>query len=99
MRGSRLCGSRSSFLPTQGFFMGAAENNDLVELTAEIVSAYVSYNDVEPEELPALIAEVHAALVRAPEGPAQPEPEPQEPAVSVRRSVTPDYIFCLEDGK
>ena len=79
--------------------MGAAENNDLVELTAEIVSAYVSYNDVEPEELPALIAEVHAALVRAPEGPAQPEPEPQEPAVSVRRSVTPDYIFCLEDGK
>ena len=79
--------------------MDGAENSELVELTAEIVSAYVSNNDVRPGELPKLIAEVHAALVRAPQGPAQPEPEPQAPAVSVRRSVTPDYIFCLEDGK
>jgi predicted transcriptional regulator len=79
--------------------MDGAENSELVELTAEIVSAYVSNNDVRPGELPTLIAEVHSALVRAPQGPAQPEPQPQTPAVSVRRSVTPDYIFCLEDGK
>ena len=79
--------------------MDGAENSELVELTAEIISAYVSNNDVRPGELPTLIAEVHSALVRAPQGPAQPEPQPQTPAVSVRRSVTPDYIFCLEDGK
>jgi predicted transcriptional regulator len=79
--------------------MDTVDRNGLVELTAEIVSAYVSNNDVRPDELSSLIAEVHAALVRAPQGPARPEPEPQAPAVSIRRSVTPDYIFCLEDGK
>jgi predicted transcriptional regulator len=79
--------------------MDTADQNDLVELTAEIVSAYVSNNDVRPDQLPTLIADVHAALARAPEGSKEPEPTPQTPAVSVRRSVTPDYIMCLEDGK
>ena len=79
--------------------MDTTDQNDLVELTAEIVSAYVSNNDVRPDQLPALIADIHAALSRAPEGAKEPEPTPQSPAVSVRRSVTPDYIICLEDGK
>jgi predicted transcriptional regulator len=79
--------------------MDVVDRNELVQLTAEIVSAHVSNNDALPEELPTIIADAHAALVRAPQGPAQPEPEPQAPAVSIRRSVTPDYIFCLEDGK
>ena len=79
--------------------MDEASPNELVEFTAEIVSAYVSNNDVRPEELSTLISEVHAALSRAPHGQSEPEPEPQQPAVSVRRSVTPDYIICLEDGK
>ena len=57
--------------------MDAVGSNEVVELTTEIVSAYVRNNDVRPGELPTLIAEVHAALVRAPQGPPQPEPEPQ----------------------
>ena len=75
------------------------ENPDLAELTAEIVSAYVSNNNVRPDDLGSLISDVHAALQRAPHSEAKSEPEPQEPAVSVRKSVTPDYIVCLEDGK
>ena len=72
---------------------------NLSELTADIVSAYVSNNTVRPEDLPALIGEVHSALAKAPGGAAEPAPQPQEPAVSVRSSVKPDYIICLEDGK
>jgi predicted transcriptional regulator len=75
------------------------EGRHFSELAAEIVAAYVSNNTVRPEELGALIGDVHTALKRAPNGPAEPAPEPQEPAVSVRKSVTPDYIVCLEDGK
>jgi predicted transcriptional regulator len=79
--------------------MESVEHDDLVQLTADIVSAYVSNNKVGAEELGKLIEEVHGALQRAPAGPAQPEPEPREPAVSIRRSISPDYIVCLEDGK
>ena len=82
-----------------GLSMDNADQNDLVELTAEIVSAYVSNNDVRPDQLAGLIADVYAALGRAPEGAKEPEAAPPEPAVSVRKSVTPDYIVCLEDGK
>lgn len=74
-------------------------NLNLSELTADIVSAYVSNNSVRADELASLIGDVHAALQRAPNGPAEPEPEPQEPAVPVRKSVTPDHLVCLEDGK
>jgi predicted transcriptional regulator len=74
-------------------------NLNLSELTADIVSAYVSNNSVRADELASLIGEVHAALQRAPNGAAEPEPEPQEPAVPIRKSVTPDYLICLEDGK
>jgi predicted transcriptional regulator len=74
-------------------------NLNLSELTADIVSAYVSNNSVRADELASLIGEVHAALKRAPAGSAEAEPEPQEPAVPIRKSVTPDYLICLEDGK
>ena len=79
--------------------MDTNEGRQFSELTAEIVAAYVSNNTVRPEELGTLISEVHTALKRAPSGPAEPVPEPQEPAVSIRKSVTRDYIVCLEDGK
>lgn len=80
--------------------MEVVNNNEtLVELTAEIVSAYVSNNTVRREELAELISDVHAALVKAPTGTAEPEPAPQEPAVSVRKSVSADFIVCLDCGK
>ncbi|TPN81008.1 transcriptional regulator [Mesorhizobium sp. CU2] len=75
-----------------------AASADLVGLTADIVSAYVSKNAVPVAGLPELIALVHSSLsgVGHPVGVEQPK---QEPAVNPRRSVTPDYIICLEDGK
>jgi len=74
------------------------EDDTIVQLTAEIVSAYVSNNTIRREDLPALIGDVHSALRQAPTSVEQAS-EPQEPAVAVRRSVNPDYIVCLEDGK
>ena len=73
---------------------------DLIELSSGIVSAYVSHNAVSPTDLTRLISEVHGALrsLQSNEVPAPP-PEELKPAVSVRKSVAPDYIICLEDGK
>lgn len=79
--------------------MDSVDQDGLVQLTADIVSAYVSNNKVGSDELVKLIANVHGALKRGPGSQAEPVPEPREPAVSVRRSVTPDHIVCLEDGK
>ena len=72
---------------------------DLIDLAAEIVSAYVSNNSVPAQDLPTLIAEVHRALSSTHQGVNQPEPEPLKPAVNPKKSVFPDYIVCLEDGK
>ncbi len=70
----------------------------LVTLTADIVAAHVSNNSVAVSDLPLLIQNVHGALSGL--GGAAPAPEPkQEPAVSIRASIKPDYIVCLEDGK
>ena len=70
-----------------------------IELTAEIVSAYVSNNPVPATELPALIAAVHSALMTL-GSPSAHEPEKaQKPAVNPKKSVFPDYIISLEDGK
>lgn len=70
----------------------------LITLTADIVSAHVSNNSVAVNDLPQLIQNVHSALSGL--GEQTPEPEVrQEPAVSVRSSIKPDYIVCLEDGK
>ncbi|PBB24504.1 MucR family transcriptional regulator [Mesorhizobium sp. WSM4307] len=79
-----------------------ADNNIdvLIELTADVVSAYVSNNPVPVGELPALIGQVHAALKGTAGANVSAEvPEVLKPAVSIRKSVTPDHIICLEDGK
>ena len=70
----------------------------LVTLTADIVAAHVSNNSVAVSDLPLLIQNVHGALASLNE-PVKEVAEPQEPAVSVRASIKPDYIVCLEDGK
>jgi predicted transcriptional regulator len=75
------------------------DKRDLVEMAAEIVAAYVSANQVPPQELPALIRTIHGALGDV-AGVATGVPESaQEPAISVKKSVTADYIICLEAGK
>ena len=75
-----------------------AASNDLLALTAQIVSAHVSSNPVSPEALPDLIVRVHGALAGAGTEPA-PEPTPQQqPAVPVKKSVQQDFLICLEDG-
>jgi predicted transcriptional regulator len=73
-------------------------NETLITLTADIVSAHVSNNSVAVNDLPQLIQNVHNALSGLGQRAPEPEVKP-EPAVSVRSSVKPDYIVCLEDGK
>ncbi len=70
-----------------------------IDLTATIVSAYVSNNTTPAAELPALISQIHSALVRLSSGQSEPAPEPSKPAVPVKKSMTSDYLVCLEDGK
>jgi predicted transcriptional regulator len=70
-----------------------------IQLTAQIVSAYVSNNSVPAADIPALINQVHAALTRVLAGQAEAPTEPLRPAVSIKKSITPEYIVCLEDGK
>jgi predicted transcriptional regulator len=70
----------------------------LITLTADIVSAHVSNNSVAVNDLPVLIQNVHTALTGLGQQREEPQPK-QEPAVSIRSSVKPDYIVCLEDGK
>ena len=70
-----------------------------IDLTAEIVSAYVGNNTTPASELPSLIGQVHAALVRVSEGQVPAAPAPAKPAVPVKKSLTAEYIVCLEDGK
>jgi predicted transcriptional regulator len=72
---------------------------DLLNLTVDIVSAHVANNSVSVADLPALIGSVHASLASLGVKAAGLDVAQQEPAVSVRRSVKPEYIICLEDGK
>jgi predicted transcriptional regulator len=74
-------------------------NGNYIQLTAEIVSAYVSNNTVPSSDIPAIINQVHAALTRVSGRLGEVPAEPLKPAISVRKSVTPEYIVCLEDGK
>jgi predicted transcriptional regulator len=73
-----------------------AQTAQFIELTADIAAAYVSNNTVAASELPSLIKGIFGALANA-DGPAP--AEPQQPAVSVKKSLTPDYLICLEDGR
>ena len=74
-------------------------NGNYIELTAEIVSAYVSNNTVSAGDIPSLINQVHAALARVSGKSGDVPAEPLKPAVSVKKSITPEYVVCLEDGK
>lgn len=71
----------------------------LMEQTTRIVEAYVSNNSLDAKDIPSFIGDVHQALCRISDGAPQIEREEPKPAVSVKRSVMPDYIICLEDGK
>ena len=76
--------------------------SDYVALAAEVVSAFVGHNSLPVSELPSLISSVHAALVKISNGTAAPVSAEQEvltPAVPVRKSITPDYLVCLDDGR
>jgi len=82
------------------------QNNDaapagvaLIEITADVVTAYVTKNPVSAAELSTLIGNVHGALVALSAAPTIAAPPRPEPAVPIRKSVTNDFIICLEDGK
>ena len=75
-----------------------ATDQDFLDLTVDIVSAYVEKNALSPADLPKLVRDVHAALA-ALQVPAVPAEQALVPAVSIRKSITPDYLICLDDGK
>jgi len=70
-----------------------------IDLAADIVSAYVSRNSVPIAELPALIQSIHTALSNTAQGKPESPKEELVPALSIKKSITPDYLICLEDGK
>ncbi|WP_410050643.1 MucR family transcriptional regulator [Bosea sp. BH3] len=77
-----------------------SDSNDvIVDLVAGIVSAFVAHNSVPTSELPALIASTHAALVGLGKEQAPVVEEKLVPAVAIKKSITPDHLICLEDGK
>ena len=79
--------------------MAETSGKNFIDLTANIVSAYVSNNPTPASDIPGLIGQVHAALVRVSTGRLEAPPEPVKPAVSIKKSVTAEYLVCLEDGK
>jgi predicted transcriptional regulator len=74
-------------------------SSHFIELTADIVSAYVSNNTVPAGDIPALINQIHSALMQVSTGRSESPSEPLKPAIPVKRSINPDFIVCLEDGK
>lgn len=79
--------------------MSETNPKGFVDLTASIVSAYVSNNATTAAEIPGLISQIHAALQRIANGGSDVVLEAAKPAVSVKKSMTPDFLVCLEDGK
>jgi predicted transcriptional regulator len=75
------------------------DKSEIIEMTADIVSAYVGNNSVSAADLPSLIQSVHRALSGVTAAPEPVEAPPKEPAVPVKRSITPDHLVCLEDGR
>jgi predicted transcriptional regulator len=75
------------------------EQENLIELTAEIVAAYVSSNTIASGDISGLIRDVHSALHRTATGAVTLPKDTPAPAVAVKKSIMPDYIVCLEDGK
>ncbi|WP_414472292.1 MucR family transcriptional regulator [Microvirga sp. M2] len=74
------------------------QNQNFISIAADIVSSYVANNSVQRADLPSIIASVHAAL-QGLSGPQQEETEKPQPAIPVRKSITPDFLISLEDGK
>ena len=79
--------------------MTDAAGKSYIDLTANIVSAYLSNNPTPASEIPNLISQIHAALLRVSSGRTDVPAEPAKPAVSLKKSINPDYLVCLEDGK
>ena len=75
------------------------EKSEVIEMTADIVSAYVGNNSVTAADLPGLIQSVHRALAGIASGSEAADAAPKEPAVPSRRAITPDFLICLEDGR
>src|SRR5437879_5112781 len=78
---------------------GGDHTTSFIELTANIVSAYVSNNPVPAGDIPTLINQIHSALLQVSARRADAAAEPPRPAVSIKKSITPDHLVCLEDGK
>jgi len=76
-----------------------SDSVEIMDLTAEIVASYVENNTLSTADVPALIQSVHRALTSIAAGVEAVEAPPKEPAVPIRRSITPDYLICLEDGR
>lgn len=76
----------------------AKPNDQFIELTADIVSAYVSNNPVPAAELPALIAQIHTSI-RSLDTPASPVEEVLTPRMPIKKTITPEHLISLEDGK
>ena len=72
---------------------------DILRLATEIVAAYVSKNPLPTSQVPEVITTVFQSLSSLQGGPAEAPVEPLKPAISIRKSITPEYIVCLEDGK
>jgi predicted transcriptional regulator len=79
--------------------MNMDDKSEIIEMTADIVSAYVGNNSVSANDLSSLIQSVHRALSGVSTGSETVEVAPKEPAVPVKRSITPDFLVCLEDGR
>ena len=74
-------------------------NNKLFERTGDVVTAYISNNNLPHADLPALIKSVYATLAQTAVSIVAPVAEPQTPSVSIKKSITPDFLICLEDGR
>jgi predicted transcriptional regulator len=75
------------------------KSSNYIELTADIVSAYVANNSVPAGDISTLISQVHSALLRVSNGQGEVVSETLKPAVAVKKSITPEFLICLEDGK
>lgn len=79
--------------------IGKVDQRSMLSMTAQVVSAYVGNNILPPSQLPDVIRSIYSALDSLREGGGDVKSEPLKPVVPIKRSVTPDYIICLEDGK
>ena len=82
--------------------MDSSDNSfapNYVELTAEVVSAFVAHNSIQRSDIPELIAAVHESLASLGQHKSAPEAQRPAPAVSIKKSVSPDYLISLEDGR